>query len=61
MASVLGNFNINTTTASGASDSSIALIGALSTATASAASDLLGPALNLKAPKYILFSLARFV
>ena len=51
MASVLGNFNINTTSgSSGVSDSSIALIGALSTATASATSDLLGPALDRKAP-----------
>ena len=51
MANVLGKFNITTSAGSGVSDSSVALIGALSTATASATSDLLGPALDLKAPQ----------
>ena len=50
MAIVLGNFNI-TTNGSGMTSDSVAVLGALSTSTAAATSDLLAPALDLKAPK----------
>jgi len=51
MASVLGNYTIATKTATPLTDQGIALLSAFSTTTAQATSDMLQPALTMKAPK----------